>query len=216
MRDTTLLGRKRGLLLALGFGCVAAILLLALAYRVYRPSVDQVSSDDEVYKVYSAAIKELLLKRGGAELSTTLVVIKDQTVSYRWEGWNDPTKRTQGWAKSGIAVNDRTLKDFKRKNEDSVLVEPAFRLPAPSSIISDEELQSYFKNGPSWAGFYENHPRAIGYIVLSSVGFNPDHNQAFLYVQVVCGNRCGKGFYVLLDRDGGTWSVQHADVLCVS
>ena len=147
MRDTTLLGRKRGLLLALGFGCVAAILLLALAHRVYRPSVDQVSSDDEVYKVYSAAIKELLLKRGGAELSTTLVVIKDQTVSYRWEGWNDPTKRTQGWA---------------------------------------------------------------------SVGFNPDHNQAFLYVQVVCGNRCGKGFYVLLDRDGGTWSVQHADVLCVS
>jgi len=216
MRDTTLFGRKRGLLLVLAFGCVGAILLVAIAYRLYAPSVDEVSSDDEVYEVYSTAIKELFLKGGGAELSTTLVVVKDQSVSYRWEGWNEPTKRTQGWAKSGIAVNDRTLKDFKRKNEDPVLVEPFFHLPATYSMISDEELQSYFKSGRSWRDFYENHPGAIGYIVLSSVGFNPEHDQAFLYLQVVCGNRCGKGFYVLLGKDGGTWSVQYADLLWVS
>jgi len=202
--------------LALAFGCVGAILLLAVAYLVYRPSVDEVTPDDEVYEVYSAAIKKLFLKESGAELSTTLVVIKDQTVSYRWEGWTEPTKRTQGWARSGIAVNNRTLKDFKLKNEDSVLVEPAFRLPATYSMISDEELQSHFKNLRSWGDFYENHPGAIGYIVLSSVGFNPEHDQAFLYLQVVCGNRCGKGFYVLLGKDGGTWSVQYADLLWVS
>src|SRR5215471_3385467 len=95
MRDTTLFGRKRGLLLVLAFGCVGAILLVAIAYRLYAPSVDEVSSDDEVYEVYSTAIKELFLKGGGAELSTTLVVVKDQSVSYRWEGWNEPTKRTQ-------------------------------------------------------------------------------------------------------------------------
>jgi hypothetical protein len=44
------------LLVGIAFGFVVVILLLALAY-LHRPSYDQFSSDDEVYEVYSAAIR---------------------------------------------------------------------------------------------------------------------------------------------------------------
>src|SRR5262249_31178944 len=84
--DTTLLLRKQRLLVALAFGFVGAILLPALAYRPHRPSADQASSDDEMYEVYSAAIKELYLnkfqgvKGGGADSGLgQLVLIRDRT-----------------------------------------------------------------------------------------------------------------------------------------
>jgi hypothetical protein len=49
------------------------------------------------------------------------------------------------------------------------------------------------------------------------VGFNPERDQAFLYIGRGCGGLCGEGYYVLLAKNGGgAWSVKYKDILWVS
>src|SRR5262249_21240735 len=161
MKDTALLGRKRGLLLALAFGCVGAILLPVLAYSHQRPTADRVSSDDEMYEVYSAAIRDLFLRSDEStnpdDFRTKLVVIGDHTISYRWDDWNDPTKTLSTWAQSVVAVDKRTVEDFKRKCKVSIPLEPRFALPAKQVLISDRDFARF-------RGVYERHRNFIGYI----------------------------------------------------
>jgi hypothetical protein len=212
----------KSLFVGLTFGFVGAVLFLALAYRVYRPSVDQVTSDDEVYEVYSAAVQNVFLKEGDGtkspdDLPARFVVINNQTVSYPAEVLEEPSKRAQAWAKRGVAVDHSTVEDFKRKCIESISLEPRFTVKAKQVLISQQELDQFFRdNGSSWRRFYETYPKSTGYISLSRVGFNRSHNQAFLYAQVVCAGDCGNGFYVLLGKDGGTWSVKYTDGLWVS
>src|SRR5215831_10744224 len=93
-----------------------AILLPVLAYHPDRPSADQARPDDQMYEIYSATIRELFLKgsddtKSREDLGARLVVIKDHTIQYPWQEWDDPTKRALTWAKNGIVVGKRTLED---------------------------------------------------------------------------------------------------------
>ena len=220
MMGTNLLGRKQRLLVGLAFGCVAFALVSAFTYRHHRPSVDQPSPDDQMYDVYSRAIRELFLEetKSPNDLRAKLVVIKDHTFQYPWQEWDDPTKRALAWAKNGIVVSKRTAEDFKRKCKNSISLEPRFTLPGKQVLIGDQQFEQFFgANGTSWRGFYESYPNSVGYIVLSRVGFNPERDQAFLYIGRGCGGLCGEGYYVLLGKDGGgAWSVKHKDMLWVS
>jgi hypothetical protein len=214
------LGRKQGLLLALAFACVPTVLLPVLAYRPHRPSVDQANSD-EMYAVYSAAIKQLFLdKKAGPFGKVSLVVIKDHTTQRYFEGTDeeaDPAKRIAHWVNSGITVDRRTIEDFKRKNEQSISLEPRFTLPIKQSLISERELHHYFgEDGGQWMEFDKRHPNSFGYISLSRVGFNPEHDRALLYADLSCGLLCGEGYYLLVAKNGPTWSVVYTDGLWVS
>jgi hypothetical protein len=216
------MGRKP-LFVSLVFGCIGAILLPILAYSHHRPTPDQVSSDAETYDVYSAAIKELFLKgryetRTLDGLRVRLVVIGDRTVPYRWQEWNDPSKRALDWAEGRVGVDDSAVEDFKRKCTESVSLKPLFTLPAKQVLISDQELGDFFDilSSGSWARFYKRYPNSVGFVSLSRVGFNLNHDQAFLYVALRCGDLCGSGYYVLLAKDEGAWSVKHIDPLWVS
>lgn len=195
-----------------------AILLPVLAYHPPRPSGGEASPDDEMYEVYSAAIRDIFLEwhdgtKSPDELAARLVVVRDHALAYRWDKTEEPAERTLKWAKSAVAVDKSTVEDFKRKCADSISLEARFTLPAKLVLISDHELENSFKNGRSWPSFYERYPNSIGYIVLSQVGFNTEHDQAFLYIGNSCGSLCGAGYYVLLAKDQGTWSVKHKDML---
>jgi len=196
----------------------AILLLPALAYHPHRPSVQQASSDDEMYEVYSAAIKELFLDKPG--LPRKVVVIEDHTTPY-FEGADeqaDPAKRIAHWTMSGITVDPRTIDDFKHKNEQSIALEPRFSLPVKQSLISERQLDHYFgehRRG-QWREFDKRHPNSFGYVRLSRVGFNPEHNRALLYADLDCGNLCGEGYYVLVAKNGPAWSVVYTDGLWVS
>jgi hypothetical protein len=117
-----------------------------------------------------------------------------------------------------VAVDDCTVEDFKRKGKNSISLELRFALPSKQVPISDEKLDQFFRgNGTSWQGFHKSYPNSVGYIFISRVGFNPNQDQAFLYIGVSCGGLCGEGYYVLLAKDGGaTWCVKHKDMLWIS
>jgi hypothetical protein len=180
-------------------------------------------SDDEVYDVYSAAIRDLFLQGGDRPESpgapqATAVIIDDHTIPYRWKGWNDPDKIALKCAKSGVRVDRETIEDFKRKCKDSISLEPRFTLRAKHVLISEQELSNFFGvfDYTSWERFYKRYPNSIGCVSLSRVGINPHHDQAFLYVALGCGNLCGSGYYVLVGKNRNVWSVIHTDPLWVS
>jgi hypothetical protein len=180
------------------------------------PNVDQASSDDEMYEVYSTAIKELFLNKGervkssGADSAVEqLVVIRDQTTPYGAPG----SDTVSAWRARGIAVDDETINDFRLKNNGTISLEPRFTVPAKQVLISDRDFARFLgRNGRSSPGFYERHRKSMGYIVLSRVGFNRDHNQALLYISIDFGG-VGSAYYVILGRDEGAWSVKHGVLL---
>ena len=224
----------------MGLACIGAILLPALAYRLQNSAVGQImllptlayrlhhtsarqaTSDDQVYEVYSATIRELFLKNDDGtkspdDLAERLIVVKDHTISYRPEREDDAAKTALFWTISGVVFDVRTVEDFNRKCKDSISLQTHFTLPGKQVLISDQELDQFFGDkGSRWQGFYERYPKSNGFISVSRVGFNPDHSQAFLYAAASCGGLCGEGYYVLLGKDGGVWSVKRKTMLWIS
>jgi hypothetical protein len=217
MEGVPLLLPKR-LLAGLAVGFVGAFLFLALAYLLYRPSVDQVSSDDEVYEVYSATLRDLFLKgretKGHDDLGINLVV-GDHTSSFQFTEWVT-LEKSLDWASTGVIVDNRTIVDFAHKCTESIPLEPRFTLPAKLVLISHQDLLFPFDNGDYWTAFYQRYPNSQGIIAVSRVGFNPKRNQALLCLAQGCGNLCGEGYYVLLTKDRGAWSVRHQVMSWVS
>jgi len=175
--------------------------------RNSSPNVDQATSDAEVYEVYSTAIKETYLNNGGVADPGVerLVVIRDQTTPYGTPG----SDTVSAWRTSGISIDDETINDFRLKNNGPISLEPRFTLPVKQVLISDRDFARF-------RGVYERHRSFIGYIVLSRVGFNREHNQALIYISRGCGGLCGNGYYVILGKEGSAWSVKHAVILWVS
>src|SRR5262249_1143293 len=106
---------------------VSAMLFPVLAYRPHRPSVDQASSADETYEVFSAVMKELFLnkfqvvKGGGADSGLgQLVVIRDRTTLYGTPG----SDSVSAWRTGRISIDDETIEDFRRNSSDVSSLEP--------------------------------------------------------------------------------------------
>src|SRR5215467_3653000 len=114
-----------------------------------RPNADQISSDAEVYEVYSAAIRFLYLGSSDEtkpnDIGARLVVIGDHTFPDEVGLGNDPAKTLSKWAQGGVAVDNRTVEDFKRKCKDSIPLEPRFTL-TKQVLISDQDLDRLFDN----------------------------------------------------------------------
>src|SRR5215471_2217575 len=174
--------------------------------RNSSPNVDQATSDAEVYEVYSTAIKETYLNNGGVADPGVerLVVIRDQTTPYGTPG----SDTVSAWRTSGISIDDETINDFRLKNNGPISLEPRFTLPVKQVLISDRDFARF-------RGVYERHRNFIGYIVLSQVGFNREHNQALLYTSIDFGGG-GSDYYVILGKEGSAWSIKHGVALSVS
>src|SRR5262249_4876462 len=141
---------------------VSAMLFPVLAYRPHRPSVDQASSDDETYEVYSAAIKELYLnkfqgvKGGGADSGQgQIVLIRDRTTLYGTPG----SDSVSAWRTGRISIDDETIEDFRRNSSDVTSLEPRFTLPAKWVLISDQKFKRLIGTG-GWHGFYKRYPKS--------------------------------------------------------
>ena len=65
-----------------------------------------------------------------------------------------------------------------------------------------------FKGGVNgWEKFYKRFPDSGGIVGVSRVGFNLETNQALVYVEHGCGDLCGTGHYMLLDKGESGWKV---------
>lgn len=84
-------------------------------------------------------------------------------------------------------------------------------------LVPAEEIKGYFdERGKGWEEFYKKYPKSSGLIFFSRVGFNAQHNEAFVYVGHTCGGLCGSGGYVSLKKLGAGWAIQKSEGVWVS
>jgi hypothetical protein len=96
----------------------------------------------------------------------------------------------------------KTLDAFREVNGQQATLQHSFHIAFDYELIDSTQLHSLFKNG-SWPAFYRRFPGSSGFLGLSRVGFSGDGKQALLYVSNKCGELCGGGMYVVMERRGG-------------
>lgn len=106
----------------------------------------------------------------------------------------------------------------------------ALRLPAPTHVLSAEELTEIFSGNPpetpgvtqllvdrNWKEFYRRYPRAKGYEAFSPIGYSMNGSEALFYHEHSCGSLCGAGTVVWVTRDSnGNWKVRKTINLWIS
>lgn len=173
--------------------------------------------DREEYEVYSALIVkgfDLIASCFKSFSEIQLIVIDDHTDTD--DEYGDDLEETLQWVSDHIpAVDSATLNDFKLKNDQSYPLGNYFDLPVKVLLFSDEEMKEIFDDS-GWSEFYERYPSAQGIMSVSRVGFNVARDQALVYVGSSCDWLYGAGYYVLLTKKNGIWTIQDEVMVWIS
>jgi hypothetical protein len=165
--------------------------------------------ETEEYAVYSSLIESWFVSD-----NTRLIVIEDQSglglssslqeiLESLTESFPTPTKEI--------------LADFKTKNRQASPLKSLFSLTVPYVLINNQEMDDIFQiERDGWDEFYRRYPNSQGMMALSRVGFNPDMNQALVYVGNQSHWRAGTGHLVLLIKEDGTWKIQGKTMVWIS
>jgi hypothetical protein len=172
------------------------------------PLQSEISTEE--YAVYSAVIGEMFA--GGKVTFDTgsevkLLVIKGYTVGdfLRADVENQDWKYLRQQFPS---ISQETINDYVAKSKEAYELKDAFDLKLNHTLVKKGEVEGMFKGGVNgWEAFYKRFPDSGGLVGVSRVGFNPEMNQALMYVEHGCGGLCGTGHYVLLNKGEGGWKV---------
>jgi hypothetical protein len=109
-------------------------------------------------------------------------------------------------------AESQTLDNYLLRNKASEQLK-VWNLDVNYALVSKSELPN---DDHFWVRYYEKFPKSSRLISFSNVGFNNQHDQAFVYVDQVCGGLCGGGGYVLLQKVNGKWEISKDMVLFIS
>jgi hypothetical protein len=173
------------------------LLLNVLACKALTPvpKADAADIDREEQAVYSVVVHSgdgpaVLLRETSADISS-----------------DDPAQSLD-YIKSGLpSASKETLNSFIDRNQEHTQLSPDMQLDVEYVLLSDDEQQSIFTQAEGWDTFYEKYPGSGGYTSLSRVGFNDELDQAVVYAGNMAGPLMGAGFYYLLEKKDGEWSI---------
>ncbi len=81
-------------------------------------------------------------------------------------------------------------------------------LGSPYTLLSQAARNQIFsQNQSGWEIFYNHYPHAPGITSLSRVGFNATFDQALVYIGTQSNWLAGAGYYILLKKTDGLWSI---------
>ena len=78
-------------------------------------------------------------------------------------------------------------------------------------LVGQKDLEPLFPKGEfdrAWGKFYAKYPNSSGIINFSNPGFNRIYTQAVVSTGRGCGGLCGAGYFVLLAKEHGAWTVK--------
>jgi hypothetical protein len=174
------------------------------------------SLTNEDYAVYAALIdglgrpedpEEAWLKKDLLILDATAAPTQVESKFGKW-GFRSSSKE---------APAKDTVASFEARTRKSCPVEPRLGEDHPYRMIASKDLDNLFgKNGGGWQEFYRRYPNAAGFWEFSLPGFNPDRNEAVLYVGHSCGDLCGTGHLYFLAKQNDKWVVRNRLMLWIS
>jgi hypothetical protein len=159
-------------------------------------------SANEEYNVYSA-----LLNSRFTDNRIKLIVIEEQTQASKTS--------VEDYAKNIPDLQQETIDDFYKANQQSHKLERQFNLPFNYTLISQAELKNIFDSG-GWDNFYKKYPNSPGITSLSGVGFNAQKNQALVSIGTQSHYLAGAGYIVLLAKENGIWRVKQQVMTWIS
>jgi hypothetical protein len=200
--------------------CVVAVLLTASTACRKTPVIATGEAVD--YDVLSAFIDNKFTSRKGVEPIEPVghgiarIVIFNQTESdqygpnVRLDGNGQPIPWTQ--AASSLQNKAPTLKRttidaFREMNKQQASVRRSFHPAFDYELVNSIELDSIFKNG-DWPAYYKRFPGSPGILTFSRVGCSAVGTQALFYLTNRCGELCGTGMYVVMEKRDGRWVVE--------
>lgn len=185
-----------------------AVLTISAVLSASPKLLRQSQVTDEEYAVYSAVIADMFA--GGkvtfdTQAKVKVLVIKDHTVSDSLRA--DVESQDWKYLKQHFpSVSQAAIDDFVAKNKEAHLLKDAFDIELNHTMVGKDEIDRMFQGGPGgWEEFYKRFPSSGGFVGVSRAGFNPEMNQALVYVEHGCGGLCGTGHYVLLEKNDGKW-----------
>ncbi len=156
----------------------------------------------EEYAVYSTLINQMYNFDG-----IDRVVIGSQTsIQDSIAGNSNTTLQYVAKHLPRDSVSWETLNDFQAKNKQPQLLKPLFKIELKYVFLSKEEQGELFQTDNDWTAFLIKYPKQR-LITLSRIGFNHEMNQAIVYIGSQSGPKSGSGFYVLLTKKDGIWSI---------
>ena len=165
----------------------------------------------EEYAVYEAVIESLHLTEG-----IELIAIKNRTATDVSPGESLDSEVEYIREELGTAIELETLDDYRAKNRRSHQLDADLSLDVPYVLLSEAELAEIFEQGGGWNQFYKVYPNSQGIMTLSRVGFNTQIDQALVYVGNRSDDKVGEGYYVLLTKKGGVWTVDNVVMAWIS
>jgi len=174
---------------------------------------DPIQDSNQIYRV--------IIRETFTFPDTRLIVIRSETTGCPM--YEDDTTR----AEFGRAQTfHEAVKEFMPEVDSEILDNYLARNKTPQPLLVTDLGTNYVvvadRDLPDdgidrfWTKFYQKYPRSSGLISFSNVGFNAQHNQAFVYAARGCGGLCGEGSYVLLRKVNGKWEIVKDQGLWVS
>jgi hypothetical protein len=191
------------------------LLLLLVVYMVActdtptsspTPSAGQVNLEEQA--VYAFLLPKMYQHHGYVIMDTTATSVTgvdntSQTLDYILQNMHD--------------VANETLDGFRTRNDAAYPIRPDMKIDSPYTLLSQAGRSRIFgQNQSGWDIFYNRYPQAPGITTLSRVGFNTTFDQALVYIGTQSNWLAGEGYYVLLKKADGVWSIDQQVMVWVS
>jgi hypothetical protein len=164
--------------------------------------------DLEEQAVYAFLLPEMYQNKGYVIMDTTTTNISgventDQTLAYILQNLHD--------------VSNETEASFRSRNDQAYPFRSDMDLGTPYTLLSQSGRNRIFgQNQSGWEVFYNRYPQAPGITTLSRVGFNSTLDQALVYIGTQSNWLAGAGYYVLLKKADGVWSIDQQVMAWIS
>ena len=195
---------KNSLLLIL-FVCAAAC-TPAKPSLISTLATDQSSREEQ--SVYAFLLSKMYQHKG-------YVIMADTATSLSGV---DNTAQTLDYVLQNLHnVDSQTLDSFRSRNATAQVLRPDMQLGGPYTLLSQSARDQIFgKNQSGWDIFYYRFPQAPGITTFSRVGFNGNLDQALVYMGTQSNWLAGSGYYILLKKSNGTWSIDQQVMIWIS
>ena len=130
----------------------------------------------------------------------------------------DNTAQTLNYVLQNMhSVDPGTVDSFRNRNDMAYSIRPDMAIGGPYTLLRRSGKDQIFgQNQSGWDVFYNRYPRAPGITTLSRVGFNATLDQALVYIGTQSNWLVGAGYYILLKKVGGAWSIDQKVMIWVS
>lgn len=178
----------------------------------------------EDYKVYDAVVRYMFrdgITRFDMSAKVSQIVIRNRT---RSEYARNPEKENWDQVKIRLrSLSDETIAGYEAARKSEIELKRDLDIPLRYVLLGDTQLRKifsspneYHRTAEQWQEFYEVFPDSAGFNSFSRVGFDKDRRNGLVYFVNWCGELCGTGTYVHVEKRKDGWVVKEAAGMWIS